>query len=205
MEQKINKVGELIMVLLLGLMLLTILFSWLASAMGLSVISLLSGEGLRWLFTRCYQCVLHPATLYAFHFVVALGALQYSGFLSSIGDMVHPRRNRMTTMRIKRAFFYGCMMWLAYVVLWAVLLLGSGDTLLSVTGRLYPSPFSAGLPTIFMAGAILSSWAFSYVGGAIRKVRDGVVLFYCGIRIYAVWIMNLWLCLLLDAMITFVF
>lgn len=205
MEQKINKAGELVMGLLLGLMSLIVLLSWLASAMDLSVISLLSGEGLRWLFTRCYQCVLHPATLYALHFVVALGALQYSGFLSSIGDMLHPRRNRTVTMRAKRAFFYGCMVWAVYVTLWIVLLLGSGDTLLSVTGRLYPSPFSAGLPTIVMVGAILSSWAFAYVGGAIRKVRDGVVLFYCGIRIYAVWLMNLWLCLLLDAMITFVF
>lgn len=202
-----EKLGEGVLAVLLTADVVLVLLSWLADAAGYSVRSLLSAEGLRWCFLHAGSAsVLAPGTLHLLMGLVALGALQYSGLSSGVGRLFSWRhRHGFTTLRQRRALLLSGVVGLAYVAGGTLLLLLPHSPLLSVTGRLFPSPFSQGLPLLLTVGVVCVAAVYGNASNRLRGWAAVVRVSYVGIRFHAVWLLNYLVALQLYAWFDYVF
>lgn len=201
-----ERIGEGLLLFLLLNNVGWLLFSWLADAAGYPINSLLSAEGLRRCFFEADFGAFSSGTFRLLLGLVVLGALRHSGLGSALCNRLRAgKRGGATTLRQRRALSLAGVALLAYIVVWAVLLLLPHSLLLSVTGRLFPSPFSHGLPLLLTGGAVLASAVYGSVSNRLRGWSETVQLFYIGLRFYAVWFVDYLLALQLFGMVTYIF
>ena len=143
------------------------LVSWIYSAARPTsgVRSLLSGEGLRWFFGHFAEMVSSPALAWLLLLSIASGCLQQCGLLSL---KVYSRQS----YRERRAMLITLLLLLAYVGVIAMLALVPHSVLLSATGHLWPSPFSASLIPFVAFGIILLSSVYGIVAGRFDTLGD---------------------------------
>ena len=122
-------------------------FSWILAALGLPVDNMLSDDGLRWFFLHMPEPIMNYYVMVIILSLSALGCMQYVRF----GE-------EDRSSRLNLAVCFG----LAFLI--DVLLLLAAfhprSPLISLTGRLVPSPLLHGLPFILCIGIILVAFVW---------------------------------------------
>lgn len=149
--------------MLFSAQLLLMLASWLLAAAipASGVRSLLSSEGLRWFLGHFSDVLGTPALLCLLLLLMAYGTIRGCG-------IVHFR----SSYRQSRALVITLLLLLAYVGVIVLLVLLPHAVLLSATGSLWPSPFSAAIGPLIAFGLTLLSAVYGYVSGSYRQLAD---------------------------------
>ena len=149
--------------LLLAAQVLLMLVSWLLSAAipASGVRSLLSSEGLRWFLGHFSDVLGTPVLLCLLLLLMAYGCLRGCGIL----------RYR-SSYRQNRALMITLFLSVVYVAVVVLLVMMPHAILLSATGTLWPSPFSAAIVPLLAFGITLLSAVYGYVAGSYRNMSD---------------------------------
>ena len=149
--------------LLLAAQVLLMLVSWLLSAAipASGVRSLLSSEGLRWFLGHFSDVLGTPVLLCLLLLLMAYGCLRGCGIL----------RYR-SSYRQNRALMITLFLSVVYVAVVVLLGMMPHAILLSATGTLWPSPFSAAIVPMLAFGITLLSAVYGYVAGSYRNMSD---------------------------------
>lgn len=166
--------------LLFAAQLLLMLVSWLlAAAIPTSgVRSLLSSEGLRWLLGHFSDMLGTPVLLCLLLLLMAYGSLKGSGILHFKSSYRHSRALIITFMLA--VFYVGAIV---------LLVMMPHAVLLSATGLLWPSPFSAAIVPLLAFGITLLSAVYGYVADSYRTISDVYQSLIDGIREGAPWLL----------------
>ena len=159
--------------LLFAAQLLLMLVSWLlAAAIPTSgVRSLLSSEGLRWLLGHFSDMLGTPVLLCLLLLLIAYGSLKGCGILQF-----------KSSYRQSRALIITLLLLVVYVGVIVLLGMIPHTVLLSATGSLWPSPFSAAIVPLFAFGITLLSTVYGYVAGRYCNMSDVYQSLINGIR-----------------------
>jgi aminobenzoyl-glutamate transport protein len=159
--------------LLFAAQLLLMLVSWLlAAAIPTSgVRSLLSSEGLRWFLGHFSDVLGTPALLCLLLLLMAYGCLKGCGIL-----------HFKSSYRQSRALIITLLLLVVYVGAIVLLVAIPHAVLLSATGSLWPSPFSAAIIPLIAFGITLLSAVYGYVAGRYRQMADVYQALIDGIR-----------------------
>lgn len=166
--------------LLFAAQLLLMLLSWLlAAAIPTSgVRSLLSSEGLRWFLGHFSDVLGTPALLCLLLLLMAYGSLKGCGIL-----------HFKPSYRQNRALCITLLVLVVYAGIIVLLVMVPHAVLLSATGSLWPSPFSAAIVPLFAFGITLLSAVYGYVSGYYRNMSDVYQSLIDGIRNGAPWLL----------------
>jgi aminobenzoyl-glutamate transport protein len=153
--------------------LLLILVSWLLSAAipTSGVRSLLSSEGLRWFLGHFSDVLGTPFLLCLLLILMAYGCLKGCGILRF-----------KSSYRQSRALIITSLLLLVYVGVIVLLVMMPHAILLSATGSLWPSPFSAAIVPMLAFGVTLLSAVYGFVSGTFRNRTDIYLSLINGIR-----------------------
>ena len=150
----------------------TVLLSWLLSAMMVpGVRSLLTGEGIRWLFAHFTDGLSTPLLVWLLLASMAVGCLSRCSLLMGTGAY-----RRRIALRV------ALLLLLLYVAAIALLTLPPHAVLLSATGTLVASPFSRALVPVLCFGVVLVSVAYGLVARTLTSVGDIIDAMLHGIR-----------------------
>ena len=156
------------------------LVSWLlAAAIPTSgVRSLLSSEGLRWFLGHFSDVLGTPLLLCLLLLLMAYGCLNGCEILQF-----------KSSYRQRRALTITLLLLVVYVGFILLLVMMPHAVLLSATGLLWPSPFSAAVVPLFAFGITLLSAVYGYVAGSYGQMSDVYQSLIDGIRIGAPWLL----------------
>ena len=167
--------------------------SWLIAAAwpDSMVRSLLSSEGIRWFFAHFTDNLLTPLLVWLLLFSMAVGALRESGLWQAVLRLLNiSHDDKPLKFRQMLALRVVLLEILLYIIIMCLLTLVPHAVLLSVTGELFPSSFSASIvPTIcFML--CLCSATYGYMAGELTSLKDIVRAMTVGIgQIGEVWLL----------------
>jgi aminobenzoyl-glutamate transport protein len=166
--------------LLFAAQLLLMLVSWLLAAANPAsgVRSLLSSEGLRWFLGHFSDVLGTPVLLCLLLLLMAYGSLKNCGILQF-----------KSSYRQSRALIITLLLFVVYVGVIVLLVMIPHAVLLSATGSLWPSPFSAAVVPLFAFGVTLLSTVYGYVAGSYRNMSDVYQSLIDGIRCGAPWLL----------------
>ncbi len=167
-------------VLALSLAVLQLCFlpaSWMLSVLlpESGVRSLLGSEGVRWMLGRFTDMLAGRPLACLLLLSVAWGCVRTSGILKIF------RRHSVLQYRERIALGFVVCLSVGYSAVLAWLTLMPNAVLLSATGALFPSPFSASLIPVLSFGACLVSVVYGIVSGLFRTVTDVYRSLFCGI------------------------
>ena len=156
------------------------LVSWLLAATipTSGVRSLLSSEGLRWLLGHFSDMLGTPILLCLLLLLMAYGSLKGCGILHFKSSYRHSRALIITFMLA--VFYVGAIVLLVMI---------PHAVLLSATGSLWPSPFSAAIVPLLAFGVTLLSAVYGYVADSYRTMSDVYQSLIDGIREGAPWLL----------------
>lgn len=153
-----------------------VLASWLLSAtMAGNVRSLLSSEGVRWLFGGFTTMLASPWLVWLVLLAMAGGCLWQSGIVSirlPLSSLHYRQRVALRTALILLVIYVAAILALTLV---------PHAVLLSATGRLFPSPFSRAFVPIVSFGVLLVSVAYGWASGSFRSIASIVSAMSTGI------------------------
>lgn len=151
---------------------LLIILSWLLSAtMMEDVRSLLSSEGIRWLFGSYTSIVASPLLVWLLLLLIAGGAM----FQCDVFKKHQGIRDRLA-LRVSSVFI------VIYLIIIVLLTLTPHAILLSATGDLFPSAFSRSLIPLIAFGIILFSVTYGVMAGRMSSLSDILEALSYGIR-----------------------
>ncbi len=158
---------------LIALQLLLMLGSWIYSAAFpmSGVRSILSGEGLRWLFGHFAEMLATPQLVWLVLLAMAYGGLR-KVFMHAAKPLFRERRARQMTLLVL----------LVYVAVVLLLTVTPHAILLSVTGGLWPSPFSRSLVPMVAFAIITLSTVYGLLAGRLDSLADVYDALLDGIR-----------------------
>lgn len=151
-----------------------VLLSWLLSAAmpSTGVHSMLSSEGLRWLFGRFVSLLCHPVLVWLLLLSIAGGAVARCGIF-------HFSRHSYR----QRVALESALAFLALVVVAMLLLtLMPHAVLLSAVGTLFPSSFSHGLVPVTAFSLTTMSLIYGYLSGRFKGVGVLIDVLTDGVR-----------------------
>lgn len=184
-----NKVAHIILLAEILLHFLLVISSLVISSAGYPVNNILSPEGIRWSFLNAVPNVLNKSLVYLIGFFMAWGAFKRSGFSTALLRLFTGLRGAPFSYRQRRALWFALSLTLFFVVLLLLLVLFPHGVLVSVTGRLYPSPFSQGIVPACMVLLVLISLTYGVIGNTLRTFHEVVAASYSGLGEYAGWIL----------------
>jgi len=153
---------------------LVVLLSWLLSAMMVGgVRSLLTGEGLRWLFGNMTEELLSPLLVWLILVAMTWGCLKGIRICGP---------ERSVAFRRKLAIRVAVLVTLVYVVVIALLSVTPHAVLLSSTGTLWHSPFSRALVPLMCFGVMLFCTAYGLVSRTFTSLSNIVEAMLDGLR-----------------------
>ena len=141
--------------------------------------SLLGSEGVRWLLGRYTDLIAGRLLACLLLLSMAWGCARSCGISRAF------RRHAMLQYRERIAFTFVVSLSVVYAAVLAWLTLIPHAVLLSVTGDLFPSPFSASIIPGLSFGVCLVSVVYGIVSGRFRTVTDVYRSLFCGIVIAA--------------------
>ena len=172
-----NKVSSLVLVLLCVTALVIPCLSWLLSAFGLPVRSLLGEEGWRWLFAYGMDSMGGHWIILMIWVCTAVGSMRVSGLIRT--DISSSRNGVIATGVVAVSY-------LSVLLLFAI---HPHSPLLGITGTLYHSAFMWGLPCALCMGCMLCSIVYGIVSGHIHGLDDVFRLITYGVSHYSSWIL----------------
>ncbi len=165
---KYNKIFTIVTLVLAGLQFVVVMLSWLVSAANPegNIRSLFGGEGLRWAFGSFVRNMESPVLVWLLLGSVAYGVVKSGGVVRSLRAFRQcDYRERMALYVVAgEAAFVLAVMLLLTVVPHAVLL--------SATGTLLTSSFSAGLIPVAACSACVMGATFGLLAGRFRSLYD---------------------------------
>ena len=149
--------------------LLLMLLSWLlAAAFPMSGLrSLLSTEGLRWFMGHFSDLLATPLLVWLVLLSMAYGCFCESGLCRHLLTF-----RSSFSYRERRALMLVVLLLAVYVGVVLLLTAIPHAILLSATGELWPSPFSASLIPLIAFAVMLCSCAYGVIAGSFPKVHD---------------------------------
>lgn len=185
--------------------LLLVLLSWLLSAtMTEGVRSMLSGEGVRWVFGFFVDMQSSVWLVWLLLLSISIGCLWQSGFLSSFTSQVLPLKNHLP-YRQRIALRTSLVVAALYVAVILALTVVPHAVLLSATGQLFPSAFSRALVPILAFGLCLVSFVYGLMSGRFETLGDAIASLSYGISKAAPLFILYILMMLLYQSVRFVF
>ncbi len=166
--------------LLFAAQLLFVLVSWLLAAAipTCGVRSLLSSEGLRWFLGQFSDMLGTSILLNLLLLLMAYGCLRSCGIL-----------HYKSSYRQNRALAITLVLLLASLAVIIMLAMIPHAVLLSATGSLWPSPFSASAVPLLTFGVTLLSSVYGYISGNYSSLSDVYQSLLYGIRNGAPWLL----------------
>lgn len=163
--------------------LLLMLVSWLwSAAFPMSgVRSLLSSEGLRWFLGGFADLLATPLLVWLLLLSMSVGCLMRSGVRLQVSTLHSPAFG----YRERRALLITLLLLLVYIGAVLLLALLPHAVLLSATGALWPSPFSASLVPVTAFGMVLLSSVYGMIAGRFNSLADIYDSLLYGIRLGA--------------------
>ena len=161
--------AALAVVAALVLQVAVVLASWVATAVmpDAALRSLLSADALRWLFGQSVEALASQPLVWLVLVCMAAGAVERSQLWTALCKGHLPYRQRMA-LRLVAAEVA------VYAAVMALLTLVPHAMLLSVTGSLWPSSFSASLVPQMAVLAVVCSVTYGLAGGTLHG-PDGVL------------------------------
>ena len=149
------------------------LVSWLLAAAipASGVRSLLSSEGMRWFLGRFSDVLGTPSLLCLLLLLMAYGSLKECGIL-----------HFKASYRQSRALIIMLLLLVVYIGGIVLLVMVPHAVLLSATGLLWPSPFSAAIVPLFAFGVTFICTVYGYVAGSFSKMSDVYQSLLDGVR-----------------------
>lgn len=156
---------------------LLILLSWLLSAAlpNSGVRSMLSGEGIRWFMGHFGNLLATPQLSWLLLAVIAIGCLKSCGLFRSL--QLSP-----LNYRERRALLIGVGVLAVCLLAFLLMAFMPHAVLRSVTGDLWPSPFSYSLIPVLSFSFCLFSIVYGTIAGAFQSLRDIYDSLLYGIR-----------------------
>lgn len=149
--------------------------SWLLSAFGMPCRSLISDEGLRWLFHHLPGLATTPLTACTLIYAMAAGALQLCIRIHRQGTQPFAL---LTTLAAALLLF--SLLGLATLM--------PQSPLLGITGGLWPSPLMHGLPFVCGLSLLALSLVYAAAAGRLATPRQFARWLTLGIHRHAAWI-----------------
>ena len=175
MHKKTNFIITLCMVIIAANLLL-ILFSWIASAMGIiAVRSLISSEGIRWFMGNFSDIIATPVLAWLLLLSVAYSALRGSGLYTTLRKIL---RGERLVFKQRLALRASVVTLLLIAVIVALLVLTPHAVLLSPVGSVFPSPFSRSLIPLIAGTITLISIIYGTFSGTITTPREAFRCLY---------------------------
>lgn len=167
----LRKVVDYLVVALAAAQLLLILVSWFVTAAwpDVPMRSLLSSEGIRWLFGSLTRNLLTPVFGWLLFGSMAYGAVRSSGLLELRRPLTFRQRSAVRFVAVEIVLFL--------VLIFALTSIPHAP-LLSVTGQLFPSSFSDGIVAFACIGIIVVAVTFGATTGrfpSVSSVLDALV------------------------------
>lgn len=183
--------------------LLLMLVSWLYSAAVpvSNVHSLLSSEGLRWMLGHFAETMASPLLVWLLLVAMAYGCLKRSGLPSAIRCYTSENQG----YRERRALTITCLLLILCVAIILLLTIMPHAIMLSATGKLWPSPFSASLVPVVAFCLILLGSVYGMISGKFDTITDVYDSLLSGLRSSAPWLLFYILIGQLIASLHFVF
>ena len=153
--------------------LLLVLGSWiLSAALPMSGIrSMLSGEGIRFFLGHFADLLATPLLVWLLLLAMAYGVVLRSGIFSGT-----------RSFRTSRARLTALLFAVAYLAVVLLMTLVPHAVLLSASGTLWPSPFSASLVPLIAFGLAMVAAVYGIVAGTITSLADIYDSFVDGLR-----------------------
>ena len=153
--------------------LLLVLGSWiLSAALPMSGIrSMLSGEGIRFFLGHFADLLATPLLVWLLLLAMAYGVVLCSGIFSGT-----------RSFRTSRARLIALLFAVAYLAVVLLMTLVPHAVLLSASGTLWPSPFSASLVPLIAFGLAMVAAVYGIVAGTITSLADIYESFVDGLR-----------------------
>lgn len=186
-----NKICGIISLALVLMQLTLIIASWIITAAmpELPMRSLLSAEGIRWLFGHFPDNISSPVLVDIILLSVAIGAMISSGLSECLVGLLHHRKARY----VERVGLWAVAVELAMAVIVVILLTAVPHAiLLSVTGHLFPSSFSQSLIPIISLTILVCSITFGIVSGKFSTLGMVYEAMTCGLARY-LWIIPVYI------------
>lgn len=163
-------------------------FSWIGHVLGWPVRNLFSDEGIRWFYTHLHESFTTP--LFAVVLPVALlcGAVERSGLWRLLQNFCRGTGRDGMTYRQRMALRIAGVFVVLYFVPVLVLVLSPQAVLLNAEGHICPSPFSAGILPVAVAGVQAAAMIYAALSNHLRGMGEVCSVLYFGLQRYAVWI-----------------
>ena len=139
--------------------------------------SMLGSEGVRWFFGRFDDFISGRTLAWLLLMAITVGCVRAGGLVEVIC-----RRSCLLHYRERTARRFVICLSVAYVAVYAMLAFMPHAVLLSVSGCLFPSPFSASLVPVSAFGLCLVSIVCGIVSGRFRSVTDVYASLFQGIE-----------------------
>ncbi|MBR1547768.1 MAG: AbgT family transporter [Prevotella sp.] len=159
--------------------LLLMIVSWLLSAAFPTggYRALLSSEGLRWFLGRFSDNLSTPLLVWIVLLSVAYGCCRGSGIFGHLSTLAASH-----TFRERRALLIAFLLLAVCAGIVVLLTVPSHAVLLSATGSLWPSPFSASLVPLVAFCLTLCACGYGVIAGRLQTVADAYEAMMAGLR-----------------------
>ena len=168
-KERLETIAGWIAVTLIALLLILILLSWIlnASSSAPTVNSLLSEEGIRWFIGQFTKFLSTPALIWLLLLSIAWGTYRESGIGTAMQMMINGKK---VSYRQRFSFRVSMIICLFLVIVIILLIAVPHAILLSSTGTLFPSSFSAAIIPIIAFIITVVSVSFAIMVGKVKKV-----------------------------------
>lgn len=165
---KYNKIFTVVTLVLAGLQFVVVMLSWLVSAANpeSNIRSLFGGEGLRWLFGSFVRNMETPVLVWLLLCSIAYGVVKSGGVVRSL------RAFRQCDYRERMALYVVAGEAVFVLVVMLLLTVVPHAVLLSATGTLLTSSFSAGLIPVVACCACAMGATFGLLAGRFHSLYD---------------------------------
>lgn len=178
-----------------------IFLSWMLCTVypEIQIRSLLSDEGIRWLFGHITDNISGAIIIYIIMVGMACGAIKSSGFIERIKRLA--RHKEEMDYRDKMAFITICTELTLYILSMILLAFTPHATLLSATGNLYPSSFSVSIIPSLCSIICLMMWTFAFFTKSINSIYSCISSLVDGIKAFALLIVAyIFICQLIQTL-----
>lgn len=169
---------DLFATLYLVLLVLLVLFSWIASAYGLvlpsgeAVSSLLGADSMRWFVRHSVENIAAAPIVQVVLVLIMVSAVRSCGVVRGVGNLVREgrrlplSRRQQYAARIALIALGVCLL----LVVWGIV--APSGNLLSVTGRIAGGPLSGGWPFILLLLVCVPCLVYGRISGLWHTERD---------------------------------
>ena len=169
---KSNRYAAVLALVLVLAQLLLVLVSWILSAASPTsgVRSMLSEEGIRWYLGHFSDLLATPVLVCLLLLAMAYGCMAKSQWLTF--DVHQTPLTVQHSYREHRARLFALIFLLAFVGVVLLLTFVPHAVLLSASGTLWPSPFSASLVPVTAFGLTMAAIVYGMVAGSFNTLTD---------------------------------